>query len=136
MRGALGPVLEIGKSNSSFTMIADPKHIRLMCRSMSALGHKQTSRRHEAMSALPPKADIDRHDEHVRLVPKADSCTAANAVHGGSDYSITSSASASNVGGRSSPSALAALRLITSSNLTACTTGRSEGFSPRRMRPA
>ena len=34
------------------------------------------------------------------------------------------------------PSPLAALRLITSSNLESCTTGRSEGFSPLRMRPA
>src|SRR5215472_11134988 len=50
-------------------------------------------------------------------------------------HSITSSASASSVGGRSSPSALAVLRLITSSNLLDCITGRSAGFSPRRMRP-
>jgi len=34
------------------------------------------------------------------------------------------------------PSALAALRLMTSSNLVGCSTGRSDGFSPLRMRPA
>src|SRR5262249_14783194 len=51
-------------------------------------------------------------------------------------YSITSSARASSVGGISRPSARAVLRLITSSNLVACTTGRSDGFSPLRMRPA
>jgi hypothetical protein len=37
--------------------------------------------------------------------------------------------------GSSRPSALAALRLITSSNLAGCTTGRSAGFSRLRMRP-
>ena len=37
---------------------------------------------------------------------------------------------------RSRPSALAVLRLMTSSNLVGCTTGRSAGFAPLRMRPA
>ena len=43
---------------------------------------------------------------------------------------------ASSVGGTSRPSALAVLRLMTNSNLVACMTGRSAGFSPLRMRPA
>jgi hypothetical protein len=51
-------------------------------------------------------------------------------------YSITSSARASSAGGISSPSAFAVLRLMTSSNLVGCATGRSAGFSPLRMRPA
>jgi len=50
-------------------------------------------------------------------------------------YSITSSAMASTLDGIVRPSALAVLRLITSSNLVGCTTGRSAGFSPLRMRP-
>src|SRR6187401_3278966 len=50
-------------------------------------------------------------------------------------YSITSSAIASSPGGKLRPNALAVLRLITSSNLVGCMTGRSEGFSPLRMRP-
>src|SRR6516165_6997132 len=50
-------------------------------------------------------------------------------------HSITSSAVASSVGGRSSPSALAVLRLITNSNLVGCTTGRSPGLAPLRIRP-
>src|SRR5262249_23151850 len=50
-------------------------------------------------------------------------------------HSITSSARASSVGGTSRPSALAVGRLMTSSNLVGCTTGRSAGFSPLRMRP-
>src|SRR5712691_11636239 len=49
-------------------------------------------------------------------------------------HSITSSARASSVGGTSSPSTLAVLRLITSSYLVAACTGRSAGFSPLSMR--
>src|SRR3954464_13239848 len=50
-------------------------------------------------------------------------------------HSITSSASASNVGGTSSPRERAVLRLITNSNLVGCTTGSSAGFAPLRTRP-
>src|SRR5262245_1767370 len=49
-------------------------------------------------------------------------------------HSITSSARASSVGGTSRPRSLAVLRLITSSNLTGCSTGRSVGFAPLRIR--
>src|SRR5262249_21199909 len=49
-------------------------------------------------------------------------------------HSITSSARASNVTGTSRPSALAVLRLITSSYLVGACTGRSAGFSPLSMR--
>src|SRR5947207_817 len=51
-------------------------------------------------------------------------------------HSITSSASASNVGGTSRPSAMAVFRLSTSSTLVDRMTGRSAGFSPFRIRPA
>jgi len=51
------------------------------------------------------------------------------------DYSITSSARASSVGGIVRPSAFAVFRLITNSNLVDRITGRSPGFSPLRMRP-
>src|SRR6516162_5551246 len=50
------------------------------------------------------------------------------------DYSITSSAICWSDAGTSSPSALAVLRLITSSNLVGCWIGRLAGFSPLRMR--
>ena len=50
-------------------------------------------------------------------------------------YSITSSASASSVGGMSSPRALALLRLITSSNFVACITGKSPSRAPLRIFP-
>src|SRR5262249_41947498 len=49
-------------------------------------------------------------------------------------HSITSSARASSVGGISKRSALAVLRLITSSNLLACITGNSAGLAPLRIR--
>src|SRR5262249_6695214 len=48
-------------------------------------------------------------------------------------HSITSSASASSLSGIWRPRAFAVLRLITSSNLVGCSTGRSPGFSPFRM---
>jgi ABC transporter substrate binding protein len=49
-------------------------------------------------------------------------------------HSITSSARASTVGGSSRPSALAVLRLMTSSYFVGACTGKSAGFSPLRMR--
>src|SRR5262249_9725121 len=49
-------------------------------------------------------------------------------------HSITSSARASSVGGTSRPSALAVLRLITSSYFVAACPGRSAVFLPLRMR--
>src|SRR5262249_55475911 len=52
------------------------------------------------------------------------------------DHSITSSARASSDGGTVRPIVLAVWALMTSSNLLACTTGRSAGFAPLRMRPA
>src|SRR5262245_48712429 len=48
-------------------------------------------------------------------------------------HSITSSARASSVGGTSMPSALAVLRLITSSYLVGCSTGMSAGFVPFKI---
>ena len=49
--------------------------------------------------------------------------------------SITSSAWASNVGAISNPGAFAVWRLIIGSNFAGCSTGRSAGLSPLRMRP-
>src|SRR5262249_59204920 len=48
-------------------------------------------------------------------------------------HSMTSSARESTSGGMKSPSTLAGLRLITSSNLVDCSTGRSEGTEPLRI---
>src|SRR5262245_10490155 len=50
------------------------------------------------------------------------------------NHSITSSARANKVAGTSKPSAFAVLRLITSSHFVGCCTGKSDGFSPLRIR--
>ena len=86
-------------------------------------------------SDLPPITDVGRAPRHVAFVPGTDSCTAAN-VRGCAAYSITSSARASSDGGTSRPSIIAVAKLMTSSNLLACTTGKSAGLAPLRMRPA
>jgi hypothetical protein len=52
-----------------------------------------------------------------------------------SDHSITSSATLSSDGGTLMSSVRAVSALMTSSNLDACTTGKSAGFAPLRMRP-
>ena len=49
-------------------------------------------------------------------------------------YSITSSALTRSVFGTLKPRAFAVLRLITNSNLVGCSTGKSAGFSPLKMR--
>ena len=51
------------------------------------------------------------------------------------DYSITSSANNCIELGTPMPGALAVLRLMTNWNFVDCTTGRSAGFSPLRIRP-
>src|SRR5262249_27353758 len=48
-------------------------------------------------------------------------------------HSITSSARASSEGRRSRPKVLAVLRLITSSNLVGCSTGKSDGLAPLKI---
>src|SRR4029079_1962029 len=48
-------------------------------------------------------------------------------------HSITSSAVASSVGGMVRLSAFAVFRLITSSNLVGCSTGKSPGLAPLRI---
>src|SRR4029077_13069572 len=50
-------------------------------------------------------------------------------------YSITSSARANGAGGTVIPGRRAVSALIASSNFVECTTGRSAGFTPLRMRP-
>jgi hypothetical protein len=50
-----------------------------------------------------------------------------------SRYSITSSASATRVGGTVKLSASAVLRLTANSNLVGCSTGVSSGLAPRKM---
>ena len=85
-----------------------------------------------------PHIQISRH---VRFGSKADMCSAKRHVRFTSDsghrqtYSITSSARPISVLGMLRLSALAVLRLRIISTFVACCTGRSETFSPLRMRP-
>ena len=61
-------------------------------------------------------------------------CQKRTCLHQGNNpYSITSSAWASSVAGTVRPSALAVLRLMTSSNLVGCWTGKSDGLAPLRI---
>ena len=75
--------------------------------------------------SLPPVADMERTSRHVPNGPTAEVAER---------YSMTSSARPSSVVGTLRPRDLAVLRLMTSSNLFACRTGRSAGFSPLMMR--
>ena len=75
---------------------------------------------------------------NVRIAPNSGSIAAtlyltswANVRH--QPHSITSSAATSRVAGTVRPSAFAALRLITSSNLVGCINGMSLGFAPLRI---
>src|SRR5262249_32315837 len=89
------------------------------------------------MALLPPGSCAHRH---VRLLSarRDGPCNRSLAAEQHDErvplHSMTSSVRASNEMGGSRPSALAVLRLMTSSNLVACWTGRSPGFSPLRMR--
>src|SRR5262245_19482147 len=104
----------------------------------------------QSKEKLPSQVGRDRVGRSLRFeIAKADdlrllrarrerpSCRAAQkrdelaALHA---HSITSSARASRLSGKVSPSALAVLRLITVSYFTGACTGRSPGFSPLRMR--
>jgi hypothetical protein len=98
------------------------------------------------------RSTCSRRSRHVRFAPiasepshRSDStrCAISGPMHRnkprtrlhGPYYSITSSARARMPGGTVRPNALAVSRLITSSNLIDCMTGRSAGFSPLRIRP-
>ena len=75
-------------------------------------------------SASHPIATIRSTCREVAFVPTTDSRSAANKCH----HSITLSASCWSCAGTSRPSYLAALRLMTSSNLTGAWTGRVARF--------
>ena len=99
---------------------------------MSQLGHLQTLRRR--LNSFRFTRESGHPGAGSDMSAK---CPISRLMHRSKSHpqSITSSASASSVFGIAMPSALAVLRLTTSSNLVGCTTGRSVGFSPLRMRP-
>jgi hypothetical protein len=73
-------------------------------RFMSAQGHQRTSAGSTETSAFPSRNGHDQQAGHVHFVPTAEV---------GGPHSITSSARASNVSGKSRPSDFAVLRLRT-----------------------
>ena len=85
------------------------------------LSHGRGDRRHAARLACSV-IELGRHFQAVTL-------------NTSDAYSITSLAATSMVFGTTTPSALAALRLITNSNFVGCRMGRSAGLAPRSIRP-
>src|SRR5262249_22633492 len=87
-------------------------------------GRAQEPDRRQLARLLRPRRERPRNR---RATEQGDECAAR--------HSITSSTRARSVGGISRPSNLAVCRLMIRSNLLDCTTGRSAGFVPLRMRP-
>src|SRR5450432_3688741 len=96
---------------------------------MSQLGQKRKSGDAIATSDLPLKADLADQARHVGFVPIGDS-----AAQQTDTYSITSSARLSSVSGTVRSSALAVLRLIASTYVVGCCTGKLAGLAPLRIR--
>ena len=88
-----------------------------------------TTERH---SVMPARFRFTPNSGHVRCNSACLLC--ANSGHS-TVYSITSSARFCTDCGTAMPSALAVLRLMSSSTFVACCTGKSAGFSPLRIRP-
>src|SRR5262245_518514 len=91
----------------------------------SASGERYHHRYRPRRIVLRPR----RHRPRRRAAEQRDELAAA-------DHSITSSAATSSLSGTVTPSIRAVSALITSSNLFDCSTGKSAGLVPLRMRPA
>src|SRR2546422_10259641 len=87
--------------------------------------------RKQATEAINASGLLSARRERQRDRPAAEQGDEIAALH-----SITSSARASSVGGISRPSALAVDILMTNSNVTERTTGRSAGVWPGTVGPA
>src|SRR5215471_8702221 len=83
----------------------------------------------QAESAATPKAELRVR----RVAPPAARALLLRSRVLVCGHSITSSARASSDGGIVRPRAFAVLRMITSSNLVACSTGKSAGLAPVRI---
>src|SRR5262249_10443119 len=100
------------------SLCIDPVHLKNMLRQV------QSDRRNLAHGWLPFAADSIRQQFGTQM-PQG-----GHPPH----HSITSSAVASSEGGSVRPSTRAVGMLMTKSNLVDCTTGRSAGLAPLRMR--
>ena len=101
-----------------------------------SFGSKAAEAVRPCISATPPKADVNSPPwlPALSAITGREQMQQTNVRQCG--YSITSSAVAIRVGGTARPSILAVQALMTNSNLVDCTTGKSAGFAPLRMRPA
>jgi hypothetical protein len=137
------PTLAVDRSARTRTLDPSPPNPH-SARGALARGHL-TASPHPPSSRFPPlEVFVRRPPEcaasfvsgrHPKTFTKADimQCSKLRTRHQG--YSITSSATSSNSRGISRSSDLAVLRLITSSNLVGCSTGRSPGFAPFKTLP-
>src|SRR5262249_52861960 len=105
----LQPLLECRDLEARFRIVRDPSHQHADAPHALALLRARRER--------PRCRAADERDEVAPL------------------HSIPSSAVICMISGTVRPSALAVLRLITSSNFVGCTTGRSAGFAPLRICP-
>jgi hypothetical protein len=105
-----------GKTSCGFR-IAHWKRPGIRCRSLSA------------NVRFGSKADVTLLNFDVRFTPNSGLMQCSKERR----YSITSSAMESTPAGIVRPSVFAVLRLMTSSNLVDCITGRSAGFAPLRI---
>ena len=87
-------------------------------------------------ASCPVRVTADRHfrsapkNRHRQAVPACPFCAKLGSRL---SHSITSSAVANISGGMVQPMAFAVLRLMISSNLVTCSTGRSAGLAPFRI---
>ena len=95
---------------------------------MSEMGQKAECLPNGRMSAFASSSGHTSARAFSSFVPKADPCTAPNQF-----YSISWSARRRKDSEIVSPSALAVLRLMISSNFVGCWMGRSEGLAPFKI---
>jgi len=121
-------------SRRFIAMSLNPRTLRSIAGQARASQQKRPDRNHRRQSAAHVRfASESGRGERHSLSPL---CAKSGHSHCSKSipYSITSSARASSIGGTSMPSARAVGRLMTKLNVTDCTTGRSAGFSPLRIR--
>jgi hypothetical protein len=119
-----------GHSQQPVDVVACPA--RTECNQIRYLDPK-TSPLHEiGASPVPPIASKFYAPQRMRLC----AISGREQTQQTHSYSITSSATASRVGGTVRPSIRAVWLLMTNSNFDDCTTGKSAGLAPLRIRPA
>src|SRR6478672_7101275 len=129
---------------------AHARYFRATCQTRHSADIQQLRRislRERGIAGVPANIDAEilafdpselsqrlRECPYIRLRHRIARRTAVQRDDLAAAHPVTSSARASSVGGALRPSARAVLRLITSSNLAGCMTGRSAGLSPLCLR--